>query len=99
LCARPEDRYRSMEALANALEHAVASRPRVRTIALGAAGVVLLGALVMLLMLRQSREHSSPPWGLGPPEPIARGDDQQLAVNLLRGGGALPAGGRSRQVL
>jgi serine/threonine protein kinase len=86
LCARPGDRYRSMESLANALEHAAASRPRARTIALGSAGVVLLGALVTFLLIRDSRERSSPPWELGPPETIARGDDQQLAVTLLHDG-------------
>jgi predicted Ser/Thr protein kinase len=86
LSARLLDRYRSMEALANALEHAIAPRHRVRAAvlgALGALGVAVVGALGVVAL---TRGRSAPPLQLGPPETIARTDDQNLSVTMLRDG-------------
>jgi len=88
LSARLLDRYRSMEALANALEHAIAPRHRVRAVvlgALGALGVAVVGALGVVALTRGSG-RSAPPMQLGAPETIARTDDQNLAVTMLRDG-------------
>ncbi len=88
LSARPLDRYRSMEALANALEHAIAPRHRVRAVvigALGALGVLVIGALGVFVLTRSSGGRSAP-LQLGSPETIARTDDQNLSVTMLRDG-------------
>jgi WD40 repeat protein len=86
LCARPESRYRSMEALANALEHAISPRQRPRLVALGAAGAAVIVALVAFAVIQGRSGRTLPPLGFGPPETIARSDDQQLAVTMLRDG-------------
>jgi predicted Ser/Thr protein kinase len=85
LSAQPDHRYRSMEALAHALEHAVAPRRRARMIALGVAGAAVLGGIVTFVALRGSSGRTSP-LQLGPPETIARTDDKQLAVTMLHDG-------------
>jgi WD40 repeat protein len=71
-----------MEALVHALEHAIAPRRR-RMIALGA-GLGLAGAIAVFALTRSHRIPS--PLPLGAPETIARSDDQQLAVTMLRDG-------------
>jgi serine/threonine protein kinase/WD40 repeat protein len=82
LRARPEERHPSMEALVHALEHAIAPRRR-RMIALGAG----LGLAVAIAVFVLTRSHRTPsPLPLGAPETIARSDDQQLAVTMLREG-------------
>jgi serine/threonine protein kinase len=86
LCERPEDRYPSMEALANALEHAIAPRHRVRMIALGITGAVLIAALVAFVLIHNRSRRASPPLEFGIPETIARSEDQQLAVTMLHDG-------------
>jgi len=85
LSARSLDRYRSMEALAHALEHAIAPRHRVRAVVIGALGALVVGALGVVVLTRGSG-RSRPPVQLGPPETIARTDDQNLAVTMLRDG-------------
>jgi serine/threonine protein kinase len=84
LRGHPEDRFLSMAALVHALEHTVAPRLRTRSVLAGAAGAAVIGALVVLGLIRGQR--SSSPLSLGPPEPIARSDDQQLSVTMLRDG-------------
>jgi len=86
LSARLLDRYRSMEALANALEHAIAPRHPVRAVVLGALGVAVVGALGVVALTRGNGGRATPPLQLGPPETIARTDDQNLSVTMLRDG-------------
>ncbi|HET7506134.1 MAG TPA: protein kinase [Kofleriaceae bacterium] len=85
LRAEPDERYPSMEALIDALEHAITPRPRARTVAAGAAGAAGVGAVLAFAL---SRPHAppAPPLQLGPAETIARTDDQQLSVTMLRDG-------------
>ena len=86
LRGQPEDRFASMEALVGALEHAIAPRRRARTIAGITAAAAVIGALTAAGLTRSLRTRSSPPLSLGPPETIARSDDQQLSVAMLRDG-------------
>jgi WD40 repeat protein/predicted Ser/Thr protein kinase len=86
LCARPESRYRSMEALANALEHAMSPRQRPRMVVLGATGAVVIGALVAFALVQGGSKPPPPLFDLDRPETIARGDASQLAVTMLRDG-------------
>ena len=86
LRGQPEDRYPSMDALVDALEHAIAPRLRTRTVLAGAVAAAVIGALAVVLLTRGQRARSLPALSLGAPEAIARSDDQQLSVTMLRDG-------------
>jgi predicted Ser/Thr protein kinase len=85
LAAQPRERYRSMEALANALEHAIAPRHRTRTIALAAMGAVVVGTLVAFMLTRGGK-RTVPLLQIGQVETIASTEDRQLAVTMLHDG-------------
>jgi WD40 repeat protein len=53
---------------------------------LGATAAVTIGALAASALLLDSGARTAPPLGFGPPEMIARTDDQQLAVTMLHDG-------------
>ncbi|HEU4729347.1 MAG TPA: protein kinase [Kofleriaceae bacterium] len=84
LRAEPDERYPSMEVVIDALEHAITPRLRARTVAASVAGVAAIGAVIAFSLARQ--HAPSPPLQLGPAETIARSDDQQLSVTMLRDG-------------